>query len=193
MTVLAAKHIDKGDDIESQYYKYKDNIIKNEKAMNYGCMKFYSFFYDCCKCCCCYNEALTKKIVANRALAKTIKFSQIENASSYKRKAYQYSLSSIMLNNVKNECIELKGLPIKDLLVKDLPDLEEVKVDLKDLKDLEDLKDLDKKIPIINSIRKSFKKLVPGPSPSEKKNVIKEKEKEKEGLGRDEKEEKDAE
>ena len=167
MTVLAAKHIDKGDDIESQYYKYKDNIIKKEKEMNYGCMKFYSLFYDCCKCC--YSAALTKKIVDNRALAKTIKFSQIENASSYKRKAYQYSLSSIMLNNVKHECNDLhdsKVLP--DLVeVKELPDLlEEVKVP-----------NLDEKIPIINSLRKSLKKLLPGPSPSpsprEKKKVIK--------------------
>ena len=161
MTVLAAKHIDKGDDIESQYYKYKDNIIKKEKEMNYGCMKFYSFFYDCCKCC--YNKVLTKKIVDNRALAKTIKFSQIENASSYKRKAYQYSLSSIMLNNVKHECSELhdsKVLPIKPL--EEVPDL------------LAEVPDLLAEIPIINSIRKSLKKLVHGPSPSEeKKKVIK--------------------
>lgn len=163
MTVLAAKHIDKGDDIESQYYKYKDNIIKKEKEMNYGCMKFYSLFYDCCRCC--YSKVLTKKIVDNRALAKTIKFSQIENASSYKRKAYQYSLSSIMLNNVKHECNDLhdsKVLP--DLVeVKELPDLlEEVKVP-----------NLDEEIPIINSLRKSLKKLLPGPSPREKKKVIK--------------------
>ncbi len=34
MTILAAKHIDKGDDVESQYYKYKENIMKNEKEMN---------------------------------------------------------------------------------------------------------------------------------------------------------------
>ena len=99
------------------------------------------------------------------ALAKTIKFSQIENASSYKRKAYQYSLSSIMLNNVKHECNDLhdsKVLP--DLVeVKELPDLlEEVKVP-----------NLDEEIPIINSLRKSLKKLLPGPSPREKKKVIK--------------------
>jgi len=124
MTVLAAKHIDKGDDIESQYYKYKDNIIKKEKEMNYGCMKFYSLFYDCCKCC--YGKILTKKIVDNRALEKTIKFSQIENASSYKRKAYQYSLSSIMLNNVKHECNDLHDSKVIKPLV-DLVDLVEVK------------------------------------------------------------------
>ena len=184
MTVLAAKHIDKGDDIESQYYKYKDNIIKKEKEMNYGCMKFYSFFYDCCKCC--YNKVLTKKIVDNRALAKTIKFSQIENASSYKRKAYQYSLSSIMLTNVKHECSELHDSkvlkPLEELpdllaevpyLLAELPDL---LAELPDL--LEEVKvlNLEEEIPIINSIRKSLKKLVHGPSPSpseEKKKVIK--------------------
>ena len=107
MSVLAAKHLDKGDDIESQYYKYRENIIKNEKNMNSGCMRWYSFFYDCCKCC--YSEELTKKIEDNNGLAKTIKYSQKENASSYKRKAYQYSLPSIMLNNVKHECEDLKN------------------------------------------------------------------------------------
>lgn len=107
MSVLAAKHLDKGDDIESQYYKYRDNIIKNEKNMNSGCMRWYSFFYDCCKCC--YSDDLTKKIEDNNSLAKTIKYSQKENATSYKRKAYQYTLSSIMLNNVKHECVDLKN------------------------------------------------------------------------------------
>jgi hypothetical protein len=107
MSVLAAKHLDKGDDIESQYYKYRDNIIKNEKGMNSGCMRWYSFFYDCCKCC--YSDELTKKIEDNNNLAKTIKYSQKENASSYKRKAYQYTLPSIMLNNVKHECEDLKN------------------------------------------------------------------------------------
>ena len=178
MTVLAAKHIDKGDDIESQYYKYKDNIIKKEKEMNYGCMKFYSFFYDCCRCC--YSKVLTKKIVDNRALAKTIKFSQIENASSYKRKAYQYSLSSIMLNNVKHECSELHDSkvlkPLEEL--KELPDLlaelPDLLAEVPDLLAEVKVLNLEEEIPIINSIRKSLKKLVPGPSPSEeKKKVIK--------------------
>lgn len=106
MSILAAKHIDKGDDIESQYYKYRDNIIKNEKAMNEGCMKCLSWWYNCCFCF--YNSEMSKKIEDNNALAKTIKYSKIENATSYKRKAYQYTLSSIMLNNVKNEYIETK-------------------------------------------------------------------------------------
>jgi len=107
MSVLAAKHLDKGDDIESQYYKYRDNIIKNEKGMNSGCMRWYSFFYNCCKCC--YSDELSKKIEDNNNLAKTIKYSKKENASSYKRKAYQYTLPSIMLNNVKHECVDLKN------------------------------------------------------------------------------------
>jgi hypothetical protein len=193
MTVLAAKHIDKGDDIESQYYKYKDNIIKKEKEMNNGYMKFYSLFYDCCRCC--YNKTLTKKIVDNRALAKTIKFSQIENATSYKRKAYQYSLSSIMLNNVKHECSELhelKGIkPLEDLPGLPIKPLEEL-VEVKEVPDL--LKELkvEEEIPIINSIRKSLKKMLPGPSPREKKNVIKDL---NEVIGREviKREEKDAE
>ena len=209
MTVLAAKHIDKGDDIESQYYKYKDNIIKKEKEMNYGCMKFYSFFYDCCRCC--YSKVLTKKIVDNRALAKTIKFSQIENASSYKRKAYQYSLSSIMLNNVKHECSELHDSkvlkPLEELpdLLAEVPDLlaelPDLLAELPDL--LEEVKvlNLEEEIPIINSIRKSLKKLVHGPSPSpipspseEKKKVIKDVENlGNEVLGNEVLEEKDAE
>lgn len=107
MSVLAAKHLDKGDDIESQYYKYRENIIKNEKNMNSGCMRWYSFFYNCCKCC--YSDELSKKIEDNNNLAKTIKYSQKENSSSYKRKAYQYTLPSIMLNNVKHECEDLKN------------------------------------------------------------------------------------
>ena len=71
MSVLAAKHLDKGDDIESQYYKYRDNIIKKEKDMNHGCMKCLSFFYDCCFWL--YKEETAKKIEDNRTLAKTIK------------------------------------------------------------------------------------------------------------------------
>jgi hypothetical protein len=108
MSVLAAKHLDKGDDIESQYYKYRDNIIKKEKDMNHGCMKCLSFFYDCCFWL--YKEETAKKIEDNRTLAKTIKYSKIENATKYKRRAYQYTLSSIMLNNVKNEYKEVKAL-----------------------------------------------------------------------------------
>lgn len=152
MTILAAKHIDKGDDIESQYYKYKENIMKNEKEMNSGCMKFYSFFFDCCKCC--YNSVLTKKIVDNRALAKTIKYSQIENASSYKRKAYQYSLSSIMLNNVKHECSELH-----DAKKTIKAPLEEVKIVLEEAKE-EKVED-PPIIIAINSVRKSLKSFLP--------------------------------
>jgi len=108
MSVLAAKHLDKGDDIESQYYKYRDNIIKKEKDMNQGCMKCLSFFYDCCFWL--YKTETAKKIEDNRKLAKTIKYSKIENATKYKRQAYQYTLSSIMLNNVKNEYKEVKAL-----------------------------------------------------------------------------------
>jgi hypothetical protein len=106
MSILAAKHIDKGDDIESQYYKYRENIVKNEKAMNEGCMKCLTCWYGCCFCF--YNKETSKKIEDNKALAKTIKYSQIENATTYKRKAYQYTLASIMLNNVKNEYNEVK-------------------------------------------------------------------------------------
>ena len=158
MTILAAKHIDKGDDIESQYYKYKENIMKNEKEMNYGCMKFYSFFFDCCKCC--YSAALTKKIIDNRTLAKIIKYSQIENASSYKRKAYQYSLSSIMLNNVKHERNDLHK-------ESESKKIEEVTI-------LEEIKIADDNPPIIiaiNSVRKSLKGLL-----SEKKKELKKEE-----------------
>ena len=36
-------------------------------------------------------------------------YSKIENESKYKRRAYQYTLSSIMLNNVKNEYNEVKA------------------------------------------------------------------------------------
>jgi hypothetical protein len=107
MSILAAKHIDKGDDIESQYYKYRENIVKNEKAMNEGCMKCLTCWYSCCFCF--YNKETSKKIEDNKALAKTIKYSQIENATTYKRKAYQYTLASIMLNNVKNEYNDIKN------------------------------------------------------------------------------------
>lgn len=106
MSVLAAKHLDKGDDIESQYYKYKENIMKNEKNMNYNYMRCLSFFFDCCSCF--YKPTTIRRINENRELAKIIKYSKIENSEKYKRRAYQYTLSSIMLNNVKNECIEVK-------------------------------------------------------------------------------------
>ena len=115
MSVLAAKHLDKGDDIESQYYKYKDNIMQNEKNMNHNYMRCLSFFFNCCSCF--YKPTTIKRITENRELEKTIKYSKIENSEKYKRRAYQYTLSSIMLNNVKNECIEVKlqqGTSLKD-------------------------------------------------------------------------------
>lgn len=107
MSILAAKHLDKGDDIESQYYKYRENIIKNEKDMNYNYMRCLSFFFNCCYCF--YKPSTTKKILDNRELERTIKYSKMENESKYKRRAYQYTLSSIMLNNVKNEYNEVKA------------------------------------------------------------------------------------
>ena len=106
MSVLAAKHLDKGDDIESQYYKYKENIMQNEKNMNHNYMRCLSFFFNCCSCF--YKPTTIKRITDNRELEKTIKYSKIENSEKYKRRAYQYTLSSIMLNNVKNECIEVR-------------------------------------------------------------------------------------
>ena len=106
MSVLAAKHLDKGDDIESQYYKYKDNIIQNEKNMNHNYMRCLSLFFNCCSCF--YKPTTIKRITDNRELEKIIKYSKIENSEKYKRRAYQYTLSSIMLNNVKNECIEVR-------------------------------------------------------------------------------------
>jgi hypothetical protein len=69
-------------------------------------MKCLTCWYGCCFCF--YNKETSKKIEDNKALAKTIKYSQIENATTYKRKAYQYTLASIMLNNVKNEYNEVK-------------------------------------------------------------------------------------
>jgi hypothetical protein len=108
MSILAAKHLDKGDDIESQYYKYRENIIKNEKDMNHNYMRCLSFFFNCCSCC--YEEDTIKKILDNRELERTIKYSKMENESKYKRRAYQYTLSSIMLNNIKNEYKEVKAL-----------------------------------------------------------------------------------
>lgn len=111
MSILAAKHLDKGDDIESQYYKYKENILTNEKNMNHSYMRCLSIFYDCCYCF--YKPNTVKKIIENRELEKTIKYSKIENSEKYKRRAYQYTLSSIMLNNVKNEYNEVK-LQIKN-------------------------------------------------------------------------------
>ena len=108
MSILAAKHLDKGDDIESQYYKYRENIIKNEKDMNHNYMRCLSFFYTCCNCF--YKPSTSKMIRENRELERTIKYSKMENQSKYKRRAYQYTLSSIMLNNVKNEFKEVKAL-----------------------------------------------------------------------------------
>ena len=108
MSILAAKHLDKGDDIESQYYKYRENIIRNEKDMNHNYMRCLSFFYTCCNCF--YKPSTSKIIRENRELERTIKYSKMENQSKYKRRAYQYTLSSIMLNNVKNEFKEVKAL-----------------------------------------------------------------------------------
>ena len=113
MSILAAKHLDKGDDVESQYYKYRENIIKNEKEMNYNYMRCLSFFYNCCYCF--YKPSTSKKICDNRELERTIKYSKMENESKYKRKAYQYTLSSIMLNNVKHECKEVKDWELKQI------------------------------------------------------------------------------
>lgn len=107
MSILAAKHLDKGDDIESQYYKYRENIIKNEKNMNHNYMRCLSFFFNCCYCF--YQPSTSKKILDNRELERIIKYSKMENESKYKRRAYQYTLSSIMLNNVKNEYNEVKA------------------------------------------------------------------------------------
>lgn len=119
MSVLAAKHLDKGDDIESQYYKYKENIIKNERDMNHSYMRCLSFFFNCCNCF--YKPSTIRKIIENRELEKIIKYSKIENSEKYKRRAYQYTLSSIMLNNVKNEYNEVKlqienkpNVPVQD-------------------------------------------------------------------------------
>ena len=106
ISVLAAKHLDKGDDIESQYYKYRENIIKNEKDMNQNYMKCLSFFFNCCYCF--YKPSTIKKILENKHLEKIIKYSKIENQTKYKRRAYQYTLSSIMMNNVKHEYNEVK-------------------------------------------------------------------------------------
>ena len=106
ISVLAAKHLDKGDDIESQYYKYRENIIKNEKDMNQNYMKCLSFFFNCCSCF--YKPSTIKKILDNKHLEKIIKYSKIENQTKYKRRAYQYTLSSIMMNNVKHEYNEVK-------------------------------------------------------------------------------------
>ena len=107
ISILAAKHLDKGDDIESQYYKYRENIIKNEKNMNHNYMRCLSFFFNCCSCF--YEKSTVKKILDNKELERTIKYSKMENESKYKRRAYQYTLSSIMLNNVKNEYKEIKA------------------------------------------------------------------------------------
>ena len=106
ISILAAKHLDKGDDIESQYYKYRENIIKNEKDMNQNYMKCLSFFFNCCSCF--YKPSTIKKILDNKHLEKIIKYSKIENQTKYKRRAYQYTLSSIMMNNVKHEYNEVK-------------------------------------------------------------------------------------
>lgn len=45
----------------------------------------------------------------------------MENESKYKRRAYQYTLSSIMLNNVKNEYNEIKATTIANTPVEKKP------------------------------------------------------------------------
>ena len=152
LSILAAKHLDKGDDIESQYYKYRDNIIKKEKDMNHNFMRCLSFFYNCCYCF--YKKDTAKKIMDNRELAKTIKYSKIENATKYKRRAYQYTLSSIMLNNIKNEYNEVKVQTIKQNTIETQTDANEPpKAPVQDLKaPVQDLKapvqDLKEKTPV---------------------------------------------
>ena len=101
MLVLAAKNVDKGDSLDSQYYEYLENKHKLERELQGGCMPCLSLMFDCCRCM--YSYEITQKIIENRELAKKIKFSKIDNAKKYKQKAYQYTLSSIMLNGVKAE------------------------------------------------------------------------------------------
>jgi hypothetical protein len=108
MLVLAAKNVDKGDALGSQYYQYLENKHKLERGLNGGCMPCLSFMFDCCGCM--YSQENSRKIIANRELAKKIKFSKIDNAKKYKQKAYQYTLSSIMLNGVKTEVNNFKNL-----------------------------------------------------------------------------------
>ena len=136
MSILAAKHLDKGDDIESQYYKYRENIIKNEKNMNHNYMRCLSFFLNCCSCF--YKPSTIKKILDNRELERIIKYSKLENESKYKRRAYQYTLSSIMLNNVKNEYNEVKALGLKQNNTVSIVSVSEVKVKVKEEKEEQD-------------------------------------------------------
>ena len=74
--------------------------------MNQNYMKCLSFFFNCCYCF--YKPSTIRKILDNKHLEKIIKYSKIENQTKYKRRAYQYTLSSIMMNNVKNEYNEVK-------------------------------------------------------------------------------------
>lgn len=101
MLVLAAKNVDKGDSLHSQYYEYLENKHKLERELQGGCMPCLSLMFDCCRCM--YSQETKAKIIENKELAKKIKFSKIDNAKKYKQKAYQYTLSSIMLNGVKTE------------------------------------------------------------------------------------------
>lgn len=105
MLVLAAKNVDKGDSLDSQYYEYLENKHKLERELKGGCMPCLSLMFDCCHCI--YDRETIDKIKANKELAKKIKFSKIDNAKKYKQKAYQYTLSSIMLNGVKTEVSNL--------------------------------------------------------------------------------------
>lgn len=164
LSILAAKHLDKGDDIESQYYKYRENIIKKEKDMNHNFMRCLAFFYNCCYCF--YKTDTAKKIVDNRELEKTIKYSKIENAAKYKRRAYQYTLSSIMLNNIKNEYNEVKEQTMKQNTVETqtetyvipLAPLQDTKVSAQDRNSVSktSAQDTDKKDPVYLKIEEAF-------------------------------------
>jgi hypothetical protein len=101
MLIRAAKNVDKGDSVNSQYYEYLENKHKLEQGLQGGCMSCLSFMFDCCHCI--YDNETAQKIIENKELAKKIKFSKIDNAKKYKQKAYQYTLSSIMLNGVRAE------------------------------------------------------------------------------------------
>lgn len=164
LSILAAKHLDKGDDIESQYYKYRENIIKKEKDMNHNFMRCLAFFYNCCYCF--YKTDTAKKIVDNRELEKTIKYSKIENAAKYKRRAYQYTLSSIMLNNIKNEYNEVKEQTMKQNTVETqtetyvipLAPAQDTKVSAQDRNSVSktSAQDTDKKDPVYLKIEEAF-------------------------------------
>ena len=74
MLVLAAKNVDKGDSLDSQYYEYLENKHKLERELKGGCMPCLSLMFDCCHCI--YDRETIDKIKANKELAKKIKFSK---------------------------------------------------------------------------------------------------------------------